>query len=105
MAQISQLILGETGCVSYIISCTKEKEAAIIDAFQGFESNIEKELERLQHPEIKHVIDTHTHAETHRHTHRHTDADTDRHTHTHTPTQTTNAHNTHTHTQHINVPV
>ena len=40
MAQISQLILGETGCVSYIISCTKEKEAAIIDAFQGFESNI-----------------------------------------------------------------
>ena len=62
MAQISQLILGETGCVSYIISCKKEKEAAIIDAFQSFESNIEKELERLQHPEIKHVIDTHRQA-------------------------------------------
>ena len=61
MAKISQLILGETGCVSYIVSCTKE--AAIIDAFQGFENDIEKELERLQHPKIKHVIDTHTHAD------------------------------------------
>ena len=63
MAQISQLILGETGCVSYIISCKKEKEAAIIDAFQGFESNIEKELEKLHFPRIKYVIDTHTHAD------------------------------------------
>ena len=61
MAKISQLILGETGCVSYIVSCTKE--AAIIDAFQGFENDIEKELERLQHPKIKYVIDTHKHAD------------------------------------------
>jgi len=63
MAQISQLILGETGCVSYIISCQKEKEAAIIDSFQGFESKIEKELKKLQNPQIKYVIDTHTHAD------------------------------------------
>ena len=61
MAQISQLILGETGCVSYIIS--SKKEAIIVDSFQGFESNIEKELERLQNPQIKYVIDTHTHAD------------------------------------------
>ena len=61
MVQISQLILGETGCVSYIIS--SKKEAIIVDSFQGFESNIEKELERLQNPKIKYVIDTHTHAD------------------------------------------
>ena len=61
MAQISQLILGKTGCVSYIIS--SKKEAIIVDSFQGFENNIEKELERLQNPKIKYVIDTHTHAD------------------------------------------
>ena len=61
MAQISQLILGETGCVSYIIS--SKKEAIVIDSFQGFESDIEKELERLQNPQIKYVMDTHTHAD------------------------------------------
>ena len=61
MTQISQLILGETGCVSYIIS--SKKEAIVIDSFQGFESDIEKELERLQNPQIKYVMDTHTHAD------------------------------------------
>ena len=30
-----------------------KKEAIIVDFFQGFESNIEKELERLQNPKIK----------------------------------------------------
>ena len=63
MVQISQLILGETGCVSYIIYCKKEKEAVIVDSFQGFETIVEKELKKLHNPQIKYVIDTHTHAD------------------------------------------
>ena len=47
MANLSQLILGETGCVSYIVYCNDKKEGAIVDAFEGYESNIEKELERI----------------------------------------------------------
>jgi hydroxyacylglutathione hydrolase len=61
MVQISQLILGETGCVSYIIYC--KKEAVIVDSFQGFEMIVEKELKKLHNPQIKYVIDTHTHAD------------------------------------------
>ena len=63
MVHLSQLILGETGCVSYIVCCKKDKEAVIIDAFQGFEKKVEKELERLGNPSIKYVMDTHTHAD------------------------------------------
>ena len=40
MSNISQLILGETGCVSYIIHSTEKKEIAIIDSFDGFEERI-----------------------------------------------------------------
>ena len=50
MVTISQLILGETGCVSYIVE--SNKEAAIVDSFQGFEETIEEELEKLQNPKI-----------------------------------------------------
>ncbi|MED6305770.1 MAG: MBL fold metallo-hydrolase [Candidatus Thermoplasmatota archaeon] len=63
MVHLSQLILGETGCVSYIVCCKKYKEAAVIDAFQGFENKVEEELERLGNPSIKYVMDTHTHAD------------------------------------------
>ena len=34
MSNLSQLILGETGCVSYIVYCNKKKECAIIDSFE-----------------------------------------------------------------------
>jgi len=61
MVTISQLILGETGCVSYIVE--SNKEAAIVDSFQGFEETIEEELEKLQNPKIKYIIDTHNHAD------------------------------------------
>ena len=37
MVALIQLVLGKTGCVSYIIHCEKKNEAAIVDAFQGFE--------------------------------------------------------------------
>ena len=63
MACLSQLILGDTGCVSYIIYCEKKNKAAIVDSFQGFEENIEKELEKLGSPTVKYVIDTHNHAD------------------------------------------
>ena len=63
MANLSQLILGETGCVSYIVYCNDKKEGAIVDAFEGYESNIEKELERIGNISIKYVMDTHTHAD------------------------------------------
>ena len=63
MVDISQLVLGETGCVSYIVHCKKKNEAAIIDAFQGFEDKVEEELEKRHSPTIKYVIDTHTHAD------------------------------------------
>ena len=63
MNNISQLILGQSGCVSYIIHCNKNKEAAIVDSFEGYEDVIEKELERLENPSLKYVIDTHTHAD------------------------------------------
>ena len=43
MVHLSQLILGETGCVSYIVHCKKSNEAAIVDAFQKFENEIEEE--------------------------------------------------------------
>ena len=63
MVDISQLVLGETGCVSYIVHCKKKNEAAIVDAFQGFEDKVEEELEKRHSPTIKYVIDTHTHAD------------------------------------------
>ena len=67
MVQLSQLILGETGCVSYIIYCDNKKEGAIVDAFRGYEDAIEKELDRIGNLSIKYVIDTHTHADIHTH--------------------------------------
>jgi len=63
MTSISQLILGETGCVSYIIYSNKENEVAIVDSFQGYEEVIENELKNLNNPKIKYVIDTHTHGD------------------------------------------
>ena len=63
MVHISQLILGETGCVSYIIICKEKRECAIIDSFEGFEEDIHEELKRLAFPIVKYVIDTHTHAD------------------------------------------
>ena len=63
MVHLSQLILGETGCVSYVIFCKKRKEVAIVDPFQGFEDLVEKELDGLESPHVKYVIDTHTHAD------------------------------------------
>ena len=63
MVHLSQLILGETGCVSYIVHCKKSNEAAIVDAFQKFENEIEEELMKLGSPSIKYVMDTHTHAD------------------------------------------
>jgi len=63
MAKISQLILGETGCVSYLIYCNNKNEAAIVDAFKDYEKIIEEELEKIGNFTVKYIIDTHTHAD------------------------------------------
>ena len=63
MSNISQLILGETGCVSYIIYCNKKKECCIVDPFEGYEEDVLEEIKRLNYPSVKYVIDTHTHAD------------------------------------------
>ena len=63
MVTISQLVLGKTGCVSYIIHCQKKNEAAIVDAFLDFEDTVEKKIEEMKSPSIKYVMDTHTHAD------------------------------------------
>ena len=63
MATLNQLILGETGCVSYIIFCSTKRECAIVDSFDGFEEDILEEIRRLGYPSVKYVIDTHTHAD------------------------------------------
>lgn len=63
MVALIQLVLGKTGCVSYIIHCEKKNEAAIVDAFQGFEDVVEKKLRTMGSPSVKYVIDTHTHAD------------------------------------------
>ena len=63
MVHISQLILGETGCVSYIVYCKDKRECAIIDPFENFEEDIHEELKRLGFPIVRYVIDTHTHAD------------------------------------------
>ena len=63
MVRISQLILGNTGCVSYIVNCEKKRECAIVDPFENFEEDIHEELKRLGFPVVKFVIDTHTHAD------------------------------------------
>ena len=65
MVHLSQLILGDTGCVSYVVLCRKNKVAAIVDPFQGFETRVEEELKILGNPRVKYVIDTHTHADRH----------------------------------------
>ena len=64
MVHLSQLILGDTGCVSYIVLCKKNKVAAIVDPFQGFEARVEEELKTLGNPRVKYVMDTHTHTQT-----------------------------------------
>ena len=56
MVHISQLILGDTGCVSYVLLCKKKRECAIIDSFEGFEEDIHEELKRLGFPIVKYVI-------------------------------------------------
>ena len=63
MTNISQLILGNTGCVSYIVNCENNRECAIVDSFEGFEEDVHEELKRLGFPVVKYVIDTHTHAD------------------------------------------
>ena len=63
MSIISQLILGESGCVSYIIYCNEKKECGIVDSFEGYEEDILEEIKRLGYPTVKYVIDTHTHAD------------------------------------------
>ena len=63
MVGISQLILANTGCVSYIVHCKEKRECAIVDSFEGFEEDIHEELKRLAFPTVKYVIDTHTHAD------------------------------------------
>ena len=63
MIHLSQIILGKTGCVSYILFCKNQNEAAIVDPFQGFEEDIEKELTKLNKPKVKYIIDTHTHGD------------------------------------------
>jgi len=40
MIHLSQIILGKTGCVSYILFCKNQNETAIVDPFQGFEEDI-----------------------------------------------------------------
>ena len=59
----SQLILGNTGCVSYIIKCDSTEKVAIIDPFLEFEDLVESELHKMGNPKVKFVIDTHTHAD------------------------------------------
>jgi len=63
MVHISQLILGKTGCVSYLLCCKIKNEVAIVDAFDGFEAEIEQELKKLKAPSVKYIIDTHTHGD------------------------------------------
>ncbi len=63
MAYISQLILGDTGCVSYIIYCKEKRECAIVDSFEDYEEDIHEEIKRLSFPTVKYVIETHTHAD------------------------------------------
>ena len=63
MSILNQLILGETGCVSYVIHCNTKRECAIVDSFDGFEEDILEEIRRLGYPSVKYVIDTHTHAD------------------------------------------
>ena len=63
MSVLNQLILGKTGCVSYIIHCGNKRECAIVDSFDGFEEDILEEIRRLGYPSVKYVIDTHTHAD------------------------------------------
>ena len=63
MTRISQLILGDTGCVSYIVFCKEERKCAIIDSFEDYEEDIHEEIKRLGFPTVKYVIDTHTHAD------------------------------------------
>ena len=63
MVHISQLILGETGCVTYILFCKEKKECAIIDSFEKFEEDVLEEIKKLGFPTVKYVIDTHTHAD------------------------------------------
>ncbi len=63
MSTLNQLILGETGCVSYIIYCSNKRECAIVDSFDGFEEDILEEIRRLGYPSVKYIIDTHTHAD------------------------------------------
>ena len=48
MGTISQLILADTGCVSYLIYCKKTNEVAIVDSFQGFEKDIEDAIKELK---------------------------------------------------------
>ena len=63
MVHISQLLLGDTGCVSYILYCKEKRECAIVDSFEGYEEDIHEEIKRLGFPTVKYVIDTHTHAD------------------------------------------
>ncbi len=44
--RIKQIVLGDTGCVSYIVLCEKENVAAIIDPFHKFEKEVEDEIEK-----------------------------------------------------------
>ena len=57
MVHISQLILGKTGCVSYLLCCKIKNEVAIVDAFDGFEAEIEQELKKLKEPSVKYIIE------------------------------------------------
>jgi len=63
MIHISQLILGKTGCVSYIIFCKEKRECAIVDSFEEYEEDVHEEIKRLGFPTVKYIIDTHTHAD------------------------------------------
>ncbi|MEC7712748.1 MAG: MBL fold metallo-hydrolase [Candidatus Thermoplasmatota archaeon] len=63
MVHISQLILGDTGCVSYIVFCKGKRECAIVDSFEEYEEDIHEEIKRLGFPTVKYIIDTHTHAD------------------------------------------
>ena len=63
MVHLSQLILGDTGCISYIVLCREKKVAAIVDPFLDFENRVEEELNTLGNPHVKYVMDTHTNAD------------------------------------------
>ena len=63
MTHISQLILGKTGCVSYIVFCKEKRECAIVDSFEEYEEDVHEEIKRLGFPTVKYIIDTHTHAD------------------------------------------